>query len=75
MVTVSEVYPGAGYEQVGEDPAPVEIPVPIDGAHAEVSFEDTRTTKVVHGYGIENHFEYTEDGWTLDNEEKWKEAE
>jgi len=75
VVTVTEEYAGAGYRQVGVTPRPVVIPVPVEDGHAEVTFENTRGDEVIHGYGIENHFEYNGTSWDLDNKEEWKKAE
>ncbi len=64
VVTVKEIYSGAGYTQTSEDPAPVTMEVRADGTlSAEVSFTNAYNGENKQGFGILNEFRYTAGDW------------
>lgn len=67
-VVVTEVYSGSSYEIEGLDTKETviisDMGVEHGGNTASVEFTNVYNDKVIPGYGVTNHFEYGEDGWT-----------
>ena len=82
VVTIKEVYSGAGYEISEGTPGEYEItvlPAEEEDSPIEFEFKNKYNKDSRNGYGIENHFERVEgaDGnltWDFDNEMKWHDS-
>lgn len=72
-VVVTEVYSGSSYEIEGLDTKETvivsDIGVEQGGQSASVDFTNVYNEETIPGYGVTNHFEYGDDGWTWEQQD------